>query len=1156
MVSLSHLCLRVKRFQEPQCSIVEKISQISTKFNAEKVFSKDFAIALQDDAKAISDYASEMQHGKSTARDAFEVFMSNASAEAQMFAKANKEAIKQATLWEPFADKFKQQARLDRLGESTASSFEGAVNAIRLYNEGTEKAGFTTEEFRETVAKFNPELEAYISMMDTKGKKPTEFGYWKLTHKATVETAIFTASITAGTAALGLFAQKGNTTAAQVVGGLTAVGGAIAGVVGAIQLAKGALGLTTGFGIISAGISAVIAGISAFQTASARMREAWQADIDQLEQFKQSSEELTEAYTNVSKYLTALQNGEDVGDDLNDAVTALNKALGDNKVQFDEASMSAEEYAKRVAKASKEALQGALTEAKVSEDSAAQMLKSKMPLGGLVGSSVPVKRKDDAVVNEILSKYLSGYFYELGGRVGGTDLFGNREGTLVVKKGKTTDETANNILDYYNGLVEARKALSAKEKSDNNAWKVLSSEITKYESAVEDLIDARYQVAKLEYEAQNGIPTTKEEYDRLTASLRNVAAATGSQYLMEQMLIKANEEFAKTIKGINGEIKAGGESGRVALKSVLDILGEVQDGYDGLSDALKEMSEQGYLSADSLETLYQLQKDNKLAGLDLTKVIKMTANGYQLAGDALQQFVNNLIKSYSQYEIFATATDKQNAIKNLQNLRAVLITLRNTQMSSGTKKNTEKDALEAQKDALDDQLDAYKKLIELRKKLLKSYEDEQNYQKNLEKKQKKVADLQMQLALSKLDTSEAGRAKTREIADELETAGDDLNDFTIDHTIEKLTTDLDAQYSEYESFIDGRIKDIENAINNIDTGSDIDLSWLDGAIKNTDDILTQLKEPMNTIQGDTGTISGNITDGRGELRTIDGDVATGNGFVKDTLKVLSGSEEGGSSEGGIKGDTANISANGTSIGGKIDSASAIISAAIDGIKGAPIAPNSPGSASDTSSAPDIADLAKKAGAIAASATLPKAGSGTAGSILSGAMSALEGMSGPLYSKSAFKTDAFLLSKYGTYSNYLLNGDPVKDEEERKRWHLPGGGGGKYRTMVAAYHSGGVVGGAFLDNNEEFAKLMKGEFVSTPAMMKRFMNQTLPSMAAATREANEFNAPLITINCDNITSEAIPKLEEVVNNAVDRIKKELDGGMSRNGYRQPVKKLLI
>lgn len=1131
---------------------------------------------MESDTKAIEDYAFALTQIRISAQTASETYLAGASEQAQKFVKDNEAAFQSAAEWFRMGDKFKKQARLGRLGESVASSFEGAVNAIRLYNEGTEKAGFTTEEFRETVAKFNPGLEAYISMMDAKGKKPTEFGYWKLTHKATVETAIFTASITAGTAALGLFAQKGNTTAAQVVGGLTAVSGAIAGVVGAIQLAKGALSLTTGFGIISAGISAVIAGISAFQTASARMRAAWQADIDQLEQFKQSSEELTEAYTNVSKYLTALQNGEDVSDDLNDAVTTLNKALGDNKVQFDEASMSAEEYAKRVKGSTKEALEASRVKVRGSRISAEKALKdaSRSTLGG-AGSAFEVDlgldfRSVNAITGGALTPYQS--WTDVTPDATLSELFNNRGNYgkftpygLGKSKGLTTEQRNNLYMDYYAALKEARNALMDAKDSKGNEWydsaafDELNTAVEKMEASIDDLVDARYQEAKLNYEIANGIPTTKEEYDRLTASLRNVAAATGSQYLMEQMLAKANEEFARTIDGINGTVDTGAKNGYVALKSVLDILGEVQDGYDGLSDALKEMSEQGYLSADSLETLYQLQKDNKLAGLDLTKVVKMTANGYELAGDALQQFVNNLIKSYSQYEIFATATDKQNAIKNLQNLRAILITLRNTQMSSGTKKNTEKDALEAQKDALDDQLDAYKKLIELRKKLLKSYEDEQNYQKNLEKKQKKVADLQMQLALSKLDTSEAGRAKTREIADELETAGDDLNDFTIDHTIEKLTTDLDAQYSEYESFIDGRIKDIENAINNIDTGSDIDLSWLDGAIKNTDDILTQLKEPMNTIQDDTGTISGNITEGRGELRTIDGDVATGNGFVKDTLKVLSGSEEGGSSEGGIKGDTANISANGTSIGGKIDSASAIISAAIDGIKGAPIAPNSPGSASDTSSAPDIADLAKKAGAIAgaaASATLPKAGGGTVGGILSGTMTALEGISGPLYSKSAFKTDAFLLSKYGTYSNYLLNGDPVKDDEERKRWHLPGGGGGKYRTMVAAYHSGGVVGGAFLDNNEEFAKLMKGEFVSTPAMMKRFMNQTLPSMAAATREANEFNAPLITINCDNITSEAIPKLEEVVNNAVDRIKKELDGGMSRNGYRQPVKKLLI
>ena len=276
------------------------------------------------------------------------------SSEAQKWAADNIDLIKNGE-WD-VGQLFASESRINRYAQSISSSFMGSVNALRLYIDGAEKAGLSQQELTKAIEKADPVLAEYIN---THEKADLSIGnYIWQTKKASIQTGLFTAGISLGTAALGLFAQKGNTTAAQVVGGLTAVGGAIAGVVGAIQLAKGALSLTTGFGIISAGISAVIAGINAYQTASARMREAWQADINQLEQFKQSSEELTEAYTNVSKYLTALRNGEDVSDDLNDAVTTLNKALGDNKVKFDEASMSAEEYAKRVAKSTKEALKG------------------------------------------------------------------------------------------------------------------------------------------------------------------------------------------------------------------------------------------------------------------------------------------------------------------------------------------------------------------------------------------------------------------------------------------------------------------------------------------------------------------------------------------------------------------------------------------------------------------------------------------------------------------------------------------------------------------------------------------------------------------------------------------------------------------------------
>lgn len=245
-------------------------------FSISKSFGNaDFFKTLKKDADIISTYTTAVDYadkGVDTI-DAWERSMSQTSVTAQQFVKDNIGAVRDI---HTLSSLYVSETRKSQLGKSVEGSFTGAINAIRLYNMGVKSAGLTTKEFHEAIAEANPELDAYITKMEADGKKPTAWGYIWQTKKATIQTGLFTAGISLGTAALGLFAQKGNTTAAQVVGGLTAVGGAIAGVVSAIQLAKGALSLTTGFGIISAGISAVIAGISAFQTASSRMREAWQ----------------------------------------------------------------------------------------------------------------------------------------------------------------------------------------------------------------------------------------------------------------------------------------------------------------------------------------------------------------------------------------------------------------------------------------------------------------------------------------------------------------------------------------------------------------------------------------------------------------------------------------------------------------------------------------------------------------------------------------------------------------------------------------------------------------------------------------------------------------------------------------------------------------
>lgn len=100
--------------------------------------------------------------------------------------------------------------------------------------------------------------------------------------------------------------------------------------------------------------------------------------------------------------------------------------------------------------------------------------------------------------------------------------------------------------------------------------------------------------------------------------------------------------------------------------------------------------------------------------------------------------------------------------------------------------------------------------------------------------------------------------------------------------------------------------------------------------------------------------------------------------------------------------------------------------------------------------------------------------------------------------------------------------------------------------VPKYHSGGFVGG--VRSNEEFAKLMEGEFVATPKQMSNFMNRTLPGITS--KNGVNYNAPLIEINCDNITQDAMPQLEKVVDKAVKQIKDEINGTFDRKGIKKP------
>ena len=507
--------------------------------------------------------------------------------------------------------------------------------------------------------------------------------------------------------------------------------------------------------------------------------------------------------------------------------------------------------------------------------------------------------------------------------------------------------------------------------------------------------DLNAQISKYYDAATKNLPNAQELYDNLMA--------TFDGYI--EKYPELSKIFADLIASIRTPTR-GSSSITVELKSALDILEEVQGGYDGLVSAMTNVTDEGYLTADALSTLLKLEKDNALAGLNLTNILKKDANGYKLAEDALEQYIQALITANMVEGQFASPKDRENAIANLETLRAVLATLAATQTDSEKASKARRKELEKEQDAYKEQIDKFEELIKLRKELLESYKEELDYQKELEKKQRNVATLQTKLTVARLDTSAAGQARVRELEAELKEAQEKLDDFTLKHAIDVLTDQLDDTSKEWKSMIQSKLDEISALLERLDAAPDVnvDTSKIETLLRIIDQHISDIK---------------------------------GNEFRWKTYQ-------------------------------------------------------------------DAADAG-----------------------FSNIMTAREFSVRP--------------SHYKNYQEYL---DAMYE---------------KYRGKAPKYHTGGLVGGtSTLASNEEFAKLLKGEFVSTPAQMKRFMEDTLPKIAnyTATGSRNEFHAPLIEITCENVTTESLPELEGIVKRAVETIKRELDSGMSRTGFKRPMTKRLV
>lgn len=553
----------------------------------------------------------------------------------------------------------------------------------------------------------------------------------------------------------------------------------------------------------------------------------------------------------------------------------------------------------------------------------------------------------------------------------------------------------------------------------------------------------------------------------------------------------------------------------VPLKSAIDIFDDLEGEFGLIRDAMEEFNESGSVSAETIRSITDEFPE-------LLKYINQTENGFEMLGQSMdeimtdywkakaQEYADDISSAYEYYNAVKAAydgtlesyqivndayTQLQNAIESGNNF----ITAQNV-LTDDLLEEQYTEILESQKDALEEQADAYEELCDIRKELLKSYEDERKYVKELKKKQKAVNKLSTQLSVARLDTSASGQARVRELKAELEEAQEELDDFTLEHAIDIVTKQIDDSNDQYKRLIENSVSRLEATINGVG-------SMTAEAMK--DAIAAAGETPI--IAGGDDSTTGSITDAIADATTgVTGD-NTGSTTMPEKTPIEAPKEYREPEPEPVvkpvktkleKGTDYSVSGMNAISWGKDD-----ITVTING------------KSYDTKIGAKVEDQA----------TI-------------NALNNLYGGSLPERGSIAVHNGVAYISD-GKWRQLV-----EEDVTQLTNAYLNG---------LHNYHTGGFVGSdVALDSNEEFAKLLKGEFVATPTQMHRFMKKTLPEVVSSGSIKNEFNAPLFTIECDNVTSEAIPKLKNVVDEAVKEVKKQLDYGMNRVGYKKTAKKLLI
>lgn len=645
----------------------------------------------------------------------------------------------------------------------------------------------------------------------------------------------------------------------------------------------------------------------------------------------------------------------------------------------------------------------------------------------------------------------------------------------------------------------------------------------------EEGIEAYWQNLGLKSEYANGIETIEDfanEFKKSTditgRALKDFAKDNADAMAIFEHLKEVGAWDGKNWESLAAyvqDLRIG--LGELAELSISDDIELVSAKFDALSNAITEAKENGILSLDTLKTLMEETPS------ELDEYFEKVADGYGLkeqyqnlsSFDLLREVAMAEIKE--QQEALATAQenlkdlteeddDYEMAQKNLATAQDNLNTktMEWATILKDLKVEEETEKLEARQEALEKELDIYKELVDIRKDILETYKEEESYQKELNRKQNTVATLEAQLAAARLDDSAAGQAKQRALEAELDEAQEELDEYTLEHAIQDITVSMDNEYAEYEAFIQEEVEKITNQIEGIATTVKDILGEVEGFVLLSDGAsdMYYLYEQIKTSDG--LSLGGSETSQSKFMEAMQNNDYVGAAeYYRDTSSWYNENKPTEPETTTPEPETNKISPNDLT---EIQGAQAY-----------------------NFNYKDVNDF----GHIAYEGSKYRLERAAVGSDELLAVAKEKGLG----ERAVFK--------YGNNVYAMTDGgNHVIKLKDRKG--LVGDQLQYFKNATGIFHQGGFIGDFMaLKSNEQFAKLLKGEFVTTPAQMDNFMKKVLPQITSYSNGATiNNNSPLIAIQCGSINDETLPKLTEMVDAAVAQIERNMENALTRRGYR--------